>query len=376
MTRFLSSCTWTAKAALMALCTLVAVELYLRCTQVPELLFSTWCTPGIHQPDSRFGYVFTPNYRGTTWHVDGVMGVPLTLDRYGFRPRVVNSTHGSTPRTVAIVGGRSMMFSYGLTGGETVAGQVAAFSKHELDVYSASWAGFGLYRTWHAYRAEPARDRHPEVLLFTIYAHPPAMYSRLPSDFTRLPTPLPREYLFRYMSDLVLKPSNPLVQKLGRHAYTSYFGYCILERIAPLMTKIERHNTRLPDNKAPVTESPPHRAGPSRAEEGADWFSRFLQYADGILSEEGTTLALVFLPRSHPQRRLFDELSSAVPPGIRVIDLHRELYRNIQRADWMAGSHYGPRCAAMLGEALASIVDDILAEKDAEAGPATERPDP
>ncbi|MHC5053845.1 MAG: hypothetical protein ACYTKD_03905, partial [Planctomycetota bacterium] len=66
-----------ARALLSVAAALLATEGLLRVVIPPEDAFGFWFPRGVHTPDAKYGFVFTPGFRGVMSHPDGVPCVPL-----------------------------------------------------------------------------------------------------------------------------------------------------------------------------------------------------------------------------------------------------------------------------------------------------------
>jgi hypothetical protein len=348
----------------------VATEGLLRTIAEPETMFHFWFTPGIQLADEEFGFRFTPGYRGFMRHRDRVFGVPLALDEHGFRPAILGDKQG--PRTpVTLIGGRSMMFSFGLFDEDSIAGQLAAASRQSLEVRSAVWGGFDLYRMWHIYQRTLAKADRPKVVILSLYNETLEEFHFIPERLDQLPAPQDPKYLFRFVDGLALSAAGPLHEALGRHAYRSFLGYGLLSRLDPTLARVWGRVRRM---RAQLAPRPAGAAAvpPSIREIGRANFTRMLEHIRDELAARGTQVMLVFLPVARSWD-FYQALETAIPAGITPTNLHQRLFEELPRHQYIADGHYGAEHARIIGSALAREVDTLL---DREHGSATALPRP
>lgn len=344
----------TIKACLAIGLALFAAEGFLRLTTTRELVYDTWFTPGIHQPDAQFGFVFTPNYRGQMRHRDKVWNVPLELDTHGFRQLSTNAASAPTTHHVALVGGASMMMCYGLPDDSTIAQQVTEASTHSLAVRTVAWPGFDSHRSWHVYRNKLRQIDRPQLVVLCVYAKSLPDFAVLPEDMGSLPTAHGAQQKLRFSHGIVVPPRGRLAEQF--HAeYEDSFLLCkaigladrCWDKVAP---------------RRPGVSTTAHVAvdAPDPIETGRQRFVEFLQHVQTELAADGTSLLLAFLPVQDAQPDCYAALCEAVPDSIRYVDLHHELGAAFRPEGYIADGHYGATQAELIGQALAEQVDREL----------------
>ena len=331
----------------VGLLSLVGTEAFFRLMVPYELALETGFTPGIHTSDEQFGFVFTPDYRGYMRHADGVWGIPLTLDKNGFRKTAVG--RGSTPRRrIVMIGGMSMMMGYGLPDEQTVPGILASTSQHSLEVHNTALAGFDLLRNWHLYLQKLDKQAFDGVIL-SVYGNFPDMlahFSELPDDLSQVPAAPPREDLFSFFDNLVADRQGPLAEALGSELYTSYIGYRVFHAID---RRLRLMGYGLPRR----VESLSHKPSGS----GAQKFAALIDRMSAHFRRKGTRLLVVFLPIQNSPDTFYSPLAEALPNGIPYLDLHHNHRAAIAREAFLAVGHYGREQSRIIGSALADAVE-------------------
>jgi len=352
------------KGLLVLIAAGVAAEGFLRLVVEPESMLRLGFTPGVQVPDDAFGFAFKGGYQGYMRDRDGVFGVPLALDANGFR--LANANRRPGPRSsVVLIGGRSMMFCFGLLDRESVSGQLAAQSGHALEVQNAAWVGVDLYRMWHLFRQRLEGDRSWRVAVIGVYRETPEGFMDVPADFRRPPKPVPAEVFFRWKDGNVIWPMGvPLQTLLGRYYYRSFVGYGVLSFVDEVLGKL---GVRLVQGS-----EEPEGAGEIAADPkalGLERYRGFLRHMDRELARHGTKMLVAFLPGVNLPPGYYDELAAAVPEGIPWLDLEKELGGRLSDYRSISNGHYGPEQARLIGGRLSQEVDRLL-----EGGMAAPRP--
>lgn len=335
------------RGALTIALAVLAADAYLRLAVERELLCDTWFTPGVHTPDARHGFVFTPNFRGHMRHADGVWNVPLALDELGLRSSPPAS--GDDQETVLLIGGASMTMCYGLPDDQTIAAQLRSSLGGSARVSAVAWPGFDLYRTWHLYRQTLADRPPPRAAVLCVYAVTPEYFAELPADFNQPPSAASNENLFRYSPGLVVPSSGPLSQWLG----PAYYNSPVLNFAA---RKIDRRLVKLTDSDQTEPRTTPAEAMSKPLDlhgKGLARFRQFLEHVDAHFRSRGTRCAVAFMPQAEASVNLYDELSQSAKGVMPMIDLHRQLHEQAAPRDFIASGHYGPRLANDIADRLA-----------------------
>ncbi len=347
----------TIKGCLVLAIAVASAEGFLRVTTPRELVYDTWFTPGVHQPDEKFGFVFTPHYRGEMRHRDKVWNVPLELDENGFRRPSISNQSPKT-RKVAIVGGASMMMCYGLPDDCTIAHRVADASAEPLDVRAVAWPGFDVLRSWHIYLDKLERSEPPELVVLCIYAKSLADFAALPADVSLPPVPHGGAKRLRFRNGIVVPPRGRLAERFCT-AYEGSFLLCktiaLADRCWDKINPTESPASNFSDSDV-VAEDP--------AEIGGTRFVSFLEHVRNHLSSRGIELSVAFLPIQKMPAEFYEPLVAAIPASISYVDLHRELVSELDPQDYIADGHYGPTQSQQIGVSLAEEVDEQLIIKD------------
>jgi hypothetical protein len=344
---------------LVFIATFVGAEFILRLSMPFELVFNTGTERGIHTPNDQFGFVYTDNYKGLMYHSDKVPGVPLHLDKYGFRMQAQSYLDNRQPDDVVLMGGASMIFSYGLQDEFTVARQVARNAECPISVYTTSQPGFDMLRNFHIYRAKLEKDIHPKLVVLFLYNESVKYALSLPEDFMAIQSAHSHDELFQYFDDLVAAPQNKFaLWLLGKYYYDSY--YLIKLLYAPdrlfqaisdgykiMIKKMEFSNveTGIADKNEKVA---------------AEKFVKTVSFLNEYFLERGSKFQIVFAPSLAPQNDQFlDTIKHALPPDIVYFDL-RKLKSRLKSEDFVADGHYGQKATSELGKNVAKGVCEVI----------------
>jgi hypothetical protein len=340
----------TAAAALLL------SELFLNLVLSPEITKSLWYTDGIHTQDFRFGFVFTPNYRGWMRHSDKVYLVPLKLDQYGYRNPAISA--GSRQEVLAI-GGRSMMFSYGMTDDHTLPHEIGASLSIPSTVYNAAWPSFHLYREFHIYRERLARRIRPDFTVIAFYQDLIEQYAKreVPEDFTHFDAPAPpHDEMFYYYEQMALNhPEDSVSQALGKLFYRSIIAHKLGMRLA----RVEQFCLRLLHGRSAVAVS----ADPNAVADGTRRFRPWTTYLQEYFGGRDKVL-FVFLPGiawsgldMKPDQ--YDPLVAALPDHSNYLDLNRLFGDRVRANGYIAWGHYSAASTALLGQAIGARINQI-----------------
>lgn len=330
------------------LLTLGLLELILRLVEPREIFFETWTRNGIHTPDPDFGFRYTPGYDGFMRHSDGVYApVPLRLNRHGFRLETASPGAGPDAARVLLLGGKSMMFSYGLSDEASIPGRMAALSPEPLVVQNAATPGVYLYLGWHVAR-EQIEAFDPDIILLNVYQEDPALCDPYAPAFDRLPPPPPPESMFR-LWDRIADSRGALLRLLGRQHDASYLLYGLFNvehRLSDDWSRMRRWVVR---RHAAQDEDSDDPAGAG--------FTAFFRHIDAWASARNCAIGVVLLPEINKPPDRYAQLRSLIPPEIRVCDAHAALIRDLGRMRWIGEGHYGPEAAERIGRLL---VDEAI----------------
>jgi hypothetical protein len=308
-------------------------------------------TNGVQTADARFGFVFTPHYRGWMRHADHVFLVPLELDQYGFRLPAI--TQGSR-QNVLVLGGRSMMFTYGMTDDQTVPHEIDAALKTPSTVYDVAWPGFELFRIFHVYRETLGKHLYPDFTIITFYQDQIDSFADLPADLSdyNLVNPDP-DVIFHYYDHIALDPPKGLIAlALDKLFYQSV----ILHKTALRLDRWTDVIMRRPSNfKVPGATG--DLVG------GARHFKQFTAYLQQYFGGRDKVL-FVFLPGIawsglDMTPDYYDPLVAALPPEVHYLDLNRELGVQVRANGYVAMGHYVPASTTLLGRAIGKRINEI-----------------
>lgn len=359
------------------LCGTLGAEILLRLIMPVELVFQTQMSPGAHAPDPKYGFVFTPNYRGKMFHVDRVNNVPLEHDEYGFRPPAVSEANGPR-RDVILLGGRSMAYGYGVPQEYTLQAATARAATCPIKVYNAAWPGFDIHRMFHIYRDFLEPHVHPELVVVCLYNLRLESFAKMPENFETLPDPLPQAQLFQFMDNLVLPQREGLARVLGKWYYRSFL---VAKLVSLIDLNVDRVKTAFERIYAMLGQASPLRERTDATEvdsaavaPNVDSGSRrelreiglrrivgLLQYMEAYFTERGAKMIVVILPEQETrwgsgsdqvQTMLLDALADRMV----CLNLHKRLSGEFTDADFLGWSHYGPKPATAIGQCLAEQI--------------------
>jgi hypothetical protein len=327
--------------------TAVALEVLMRAAEPPEIYFRNWNKNGVHRPDPVYGFRWTPGYDGYMRHPDGIyLPVPLRLNEFGFRMPVASTNAGPDALRVLLLGGRSMMFSYGLADADTIAGRMAAVSPRPMVVQNTALAGIDLYRNWHQAR-EQIEAFKPDVILVSVYKEDPCFFTEFAPDFTRLPPPPGTEKEIFVLWDGIAGGRSPMVNSLGRRHNVSYvlYGLCniedrILENVLKARRWIERRKAEHDEDERP----PAH----------PDGLAAFLRHIAGSPVCGGAAVGVVLIPQRNKPADLYHDLVPLLPTELSHLDIHADLIGDIDRLPWIGEGHYGREASDHIARAMAA----------------------
>jgi hypothetical protein len=306
---------------------------------VPEPIFySTWFTRGVHRLDGDLGFVLVPNYTGAMRHVDGVWMEPLQLDRYGFRMAANEPGENDTgaSETIVMLGGASMAFSFGLADHEALHWRMADRLVNRPTIRVVSWPGFTVHQDLAKIDRFLDAKRIDRAVVFA-YGHEDYEPHREPAT----PPPSPAVPI----DDGIVLPQDPAASLAGRLYYRSTIvaGACRWWfSLAQLIGK---------DAAKSQTPSPSLDATKNTGKDAS-----VLRVAQRLRDIGMERVFVVALP--HQKTRFGPgSLRDWSSEGIEVLDL-RDL-SDRPEMDWIAGGHYGPRSSAIIGQAIAEVLQSL-----------------
>jgi hypothetical protein len=342
----------TLRYIAVAIGTLLLAELFVQLVLSRTIEESLWFTDDIHTRNDKYGFVFTPNYRGWMRHADQVYLAPLHLDAHGFR---LPASMPDARQNIVMIGGFSMTFSYGLTDDQTLHHSVAAALSKPSTLYNTAWPGFEQFRNFHIYKDTLARDVQPDFAVLLFYTETLDSFASLPGDFSQFSeNGAPRRDMFRYFDHLAVDPpEDGLPLALGSLYYRSIIAHKLGYRVAKVEGLIEK---KLGTAHAAGREQTADR-GIAR-----DRFAAWTAYLQDYFGGKGRVL-FVFLPGVDPrfQSRLdyYDELIAQLPKDADYLDLQSSLLEQTGKTGYLGWGHYSPTTAALLGKAIAQRIEQV-----------------
>jgi hypothetical protein len=329
--------------ALVATVGLLLAEGFTRLAFSRVVAMSLWFTPGIHQPDSRFGFVYTPGYRGLMQHTDHVVATPLVLDDHGLRPSI--ASRAESRDEVVLMGGASFAFSYGLTDEASIAGRLAARSAHRIRVVTCAWPGYALYGSWTWYRERLLADSAPRVVVLM----PTPMQTKVPVRLPRIP-PAYVEEIFHYVPGLALRPTGAVARRLGSWGYRSL----LLHKLARFLDE------ELPGPVRDALAPPPApRLEPTPREP----LAAFLERVRADLAPAGAEILVAWLPQPGEPAGLYRTVDAAVPAEYARVDVHRRMVEQGLPMPTLAAGHFAAPTADAIARILIEEIDPMLAHR-------------
>jgi len=312
-----------------------------------EIMLETWFTPGVHTYDAEMGFVFTPGYQGMMRHADGLwVGEPVRLDEHGYRLVALPPERTEATQKIVILGGRSLMMSYGLPDEATIHHRLAAHLDKPTEVLNTAWAGDSLWRAWHFFNREVAREEPYDLAIIALvspYLRP--FVGR--SDYTLPSDGRPEEAIFPYLDGVMLW-RGPLFAKYPRTSHSSYLGFALFRRAEQAMKEWRKRWRPKPGNRK-ITGTPEEITG----------YIDFLGHIRDELAARGTKTVFVTMPHGEPID-YYEALTSAFPSDFSWVDLHAEMRETLPLEQFFAQGHYRAPLADRIAERLAEAVEAEL----------------
>ncbi len=339
---------------------IVAAEFYVHLIIPYPLFYSTWFDEGIHQPDEQFGFVYTPNFAGSMRHKDRVWREPLELDQHGLRLSVSTNDNKEPTQDVVLMGGYSMIFSYGLRTERTVAANIANSSKIPITVHTLSQPGVPLLYDFHKFKRFLEKDVKPKVVVLCLYRTDDL--DILAAEFQQV-IPKVNKDLFRNHESIVLVRSG-LPEKIGHPYFQSYVlaGSCRLsESIYAKANRLKNKITGLTETQVPhdidinqnlVSEKKVDVIEPNVQEK-----TTFLIHLQEYFRQRNAKLVIVALPID-TDRALSKEIDKLDSAQITLLDLCDSLDETNDK--WIAAGHYSQQSAKTLGKRIAISIQPLL----------------
>ncbi len=343
--------------ALALIIAVIGAEIFLRLLVPVEIFQATWFSRGVHTPNDKYGYVFTPDYEGMMRHADGVWYEPITLDGRGMR----TAAGTDNPTNVLLLGGRSMMFCYGVADEDTVHHVVERETQSDVRVDAVAWPGFNLNQSFHLYRDLVEPEFPPDLVVICWYLPAaPVGWADAHTDLTEPQEPPDAAEIFHFMDDLVV--SSDRLGFVGRAIGAPVFRSRVLygtvrqaglaESNIDLVTgAIRKRTSGRQDQRA-------------RAEEGTERFRTTLTGLRDYFLERDAEVLVVVIPNGARSAQWYDPMMWIVPEGIEVWNLHKELADSLDsREDFLANLHYAPSATELIGKRLAKRIDQMLGSR-------------
>jgi len=336
-------------------------EIFIRMIYKEELVFSSWYSKGIHTPDENLGFRLTPHYKGSMSHADHVWGVPLELDKYGYRKEANNKVQGKQKK-ILILGGASMMFSYGLPDSKTVHHRLAYHSQNNVVVKNCSCAGAPLFHTWKTYHKYLDPYYTPDIVVVCVFSENLKKFNSIPSDIY-----MTEKYTYdqniHFVGNCLRVPLGRIEEMFGEPLFKSHILYSLLQQRHGLNKMIGEIKLGKPKYKP----REPYRNVT---------LHNFLQLANKLkahFEKKGSEFIFVFLPIQRLNiktikmlnlpdtelntREIYTNFFNTLPSTMTKYDLNKMLYEKIQYTSFQGNNHYGRDTADLIGLTLADLVD-------------------
>lgn len=340
------------RQTLFTFCALVIATLLaeglLQLVRSKTIDMTLWFSGAYAEPNAHFGFNLKPNYEGYMRHRDSLFESELTLDAYGLR-RPVMSSQGHA-KNVLLLGGESMVFSYGLSDDEMLASQIAQHSKFPLNIRTASLPGMDIYRTWHYYREFlEGNTAIPDLVIISIFDKRLYSYRALPADLEQLPQAKDVAELFAFSQSVLNYRGGALALRF-RDLYTNSFLAYRFGRVLDGSDDNVSHREQM----ELAFQSDSERIAHARRD-----FERLLERVVGYFKEKGSNVGVVFLPTWRGGPNYFKDFYSVLPKNVGWFDLQANC--SLER-HWIASGHYSEKDASILGGCMATLVDYALSE--------------
>lgn len=345
----------------------IASELFVRALVPSTILFGTWQTEGAYTPDSRYGFVPTPNYRGVMSHPDGVFEVPLSLDENGFRMPAESSRAIPQKKEIVLMGGASMMFGYGTPTHKTIAGHIAEKLSFPSCVRSTSFPGLDLNRNFHLFEEKLSHKIHPTHLIVGLYYgdRHASSWMHLKEGYG-LPPATPYESLFRLFKGQIVFPTGVIGESLGIWNYRSALinrSVRFLDNWAP--DKIKNPiasviNRVIPPPQMPKLES---KIASQNAPVTTDFsvFTNYIRYLNQKVTTQGIQMLVVMLPiQGLLGGDAYRGIRESIPAEVAKMDLHDRLgkeFLSLGDKCWLGGGHYSSLCNERIAQSISLWIE-------------------
>jgi hypothetical protein len=288
-------------------------------------------------------------------HRDRVFDVPLTLDEHGFRDQITRALSGPYV-DVVFLGGRSMMFGYGLEDYDTIPGQVALKSSYKIRAVNVAWPGFDLLRSYHAYQALLEGEVQPAVVVLSLYGS--EFHDWVRADFALAPAQ-GQEQLFRFQQGLVLQPRGIAAKLFGPWYYRSF----LLHKSARVLDFGAKRGfpqvLEEPGTRAPKGEGVSANIAKVN-------LSVFIEHIRDYFAGRGAKVLVAFLPYlggDELRAEFYRDGPALLPDTARHIDLHRRLLESGGPFETIGHGHYARETSHAIAGLLALEIDALLDER-------------
>ena len=340
---------WFAGIAILAI---LIAEGFLNLVISPTMEKSLWFTGGIHQPDKKFGFRFSPNYHGWMRFPDGVYLERLELDEFGDRMPAERPGSGTD---VVLIGGYSMTFSYGVKDEQTIHHVLCNKLKLPTRVRNTAWPGFDPVRNFQIYKDQVGTGKRAELAVVFFFEEDLAVFAGLPDPTTDFKDPQAERDLFSFFGHHALqRPRSKVQDLLGTLYYHSVLVHKLGSTLGELEKKYIEQRSKLTREKAKGQTSPL----PDPSELGK---LRIQQFANELYAYFGNNEHVLFicLPSSD-NAEYYTPLVRALPKGAHVVDLNRTEMDSIRVLGTMALGHYTAPSCEFIGKRIAEELDPLV----------------
>jgi hypothetical protein len=159
---------WLIPASIMGL---IVGEGLVRIATFPSIDYASLFRPGPYCADRELHIGSAcPNWTGFQRMPGEERYTPLALDAIGYRGPYSNSERPDVrQRTVAIIGGQSQQFGFGLQDDETIANVAAHTACGPVKIYNVALVGLRNEIAWHLFERDVLPIEKPDHIVLALY---------------------------------------------------------------------------------------------------------------------------------------------------------------------------------------------------------------
>ncbi len=353
----------------------IFAEIVLRVFIQNEIFNQVWFTSHVSRIDKKYGVLFRPNYNGYMARMADLPVVPLKLDRNGFRCQAQCDHSGDNPQRIVFLGGRSMMFGYGLPDQDTIHWQACNRLNRPAIVHNLALPGVDLHRNFLLYQEHFENKNHAaDLAIIVVYEFKSldnnVLTGIFPDSLDYLPkhNNLNKSRIVTHDGTIIEENVGTVSEKLGKYTYNSILLTDIAIKLDRLSPNILFSNFA-PLSKSPIsdsshmdksTQSAITRSDDSNMQVTLREFRNYILLLEKHFADEGTDMLVVFSPfESAGGPDYYKHAYDILPASINKIDLQNQLF-NFKKKKWIAHGHYSKEFAAEIGKQIAGVSNQIL----------------